>query len=61
VKKMLDSIFFTPEVCAGAQTSCDRIGETRSGLSPRVAALASGMVGKCKREFSIRTIDKNIQ
>jgi len=29
-----------------AQSSPDCIGETRSGLSPRVAALTSGMVGK---------------
>ena len=28
-----------------AQSSADRIGETRSGLSPRAAALMSGMIG----------------
>jgi len=43
-KKTLDSVIFTPDVCAGAQTSCDRIGETRFGISPRAAVLANGMV-----------------
>ena len=47
VKNLADAIFFTPDVCDEApQTSCDRIGETLSGLSPRAAALASGVVGK---------------
>ena len=32
-----------------AQTSADRIGETRSGLSPRGAALASGKGGRVKK------------
>ena len=32
--------------CAAGPGTCDRIGEIRSGLSPRVAALTSGMFGK---------------
>jgi len=52
VKKTLDSVFFTPKVCDEApQTFCDRIGETRSGLSPRVAALSSGMGGRDERFY----------
>ena len=49
---MLDSVFFTPKVCDEApQTFCDRIGETRFGLSPRVAALSSGMGGRHERFY----------
>jgi len=36
-----------------AQSSADRIGETRSGLSPRAAALMSGTVGR-KRNSNVR-------
>jgi len=32
--------------------TCDRNGETRPGLSPRVAALASGMVGKDEKSLA---------
>ena len=47
MKNIVDTIFFTLRaLCRGtAQSSADRIGETRFGLSPRAAALASGMVG----------------
>ena len=51
-EKTLDSVFFTPKVCDEApQTFCDRIGETRSGLSPRVAALSSGIGGRDERFY----------
>ena len=48
MKKTADAIFFTLRVLCRetAQTSADRIGETRSGLSPRAAALTSGMGGR---------------
>ena len=48
VKNIVDTIFFALRaLCRGtAQSSADRIEETRFGLSPRAAALASGMVGK---------------
>ena len=51
MKNLVDTRFFVLRgLCReAAQTSADRIGETRSGLSPRGAALASGMVGKKKK------------
>ena len=44
VKNIADAIFFALRgLCREtAQASADRIGETRSGLSPHAAALASG-------------------
>ena len=47
MKNLVDTRFFTLRgLCRKtAQTSADRIGETRSGLSPCVAALTSGIVG----------------
>ena len=42
-------IFHSGALCREtAQSSADPIGETRSGLSPRAAALSSGMVGRVK-------------
>ena len=40
---------FHSGACAAGPGTCDRIGETRPGLSPRVAALTSGMVGKSEK------------
>ena len=41
------NIFHSRALCReAAQSSADRIGETRSGLSPRAAALMSGTVGR---------------
>ena len=50
VTNLVDTRFFTPDVFAAGrqQTSCDPIGETRSGLSPRAAALTSGMAGRVR-------------
>ena len=47
-KNITDALFFTLRgVCREtAKTSFDRVGETRSGLSPRDVALARSMVGK---------------
>ena len=57
VKNIVDTIFFTPNVFATKrlQTSCDRIGETRCGISPCGAAPRSGMVGKDERIHLIQT------
>ena len=51
VNNLVDTRFFTPDVFAAGrlQTSRDRIGETRSGISPRAAAPGSGMFGRMNR------------
>jgi hypothetical protein len=55
VKKTLDSVFFTPDACGGAQASCDanekspsRIFRTNALhlLAIACALTCSGMVGK---------------
>jgi hypothetical protein len=46
VKKMLDSIFFTPVLVPRAQAPVIASEKTPPRISPRGAALASGMVGE---------------
>ena len=53
------NIFHSRALCRGtAQSSSDRIGETRSGLSPHAAALTSGLF--VKSEPGVRTYNTDL-
>lgn len=66
MKNLADASFFTLRASCRetAQSSADRIRETRCGISPRVAALVSGMIGRVINEdyscesFPLRILTK---